>query len=103
LKSDFLLLPTRAECFGLVFCEAAAFGVPSVSADTGGVRGAVHEGKNGFLLPPDANGKIYAEKITELWNDRAAYLHLRESARNLFETTLNWDAWAMEVKDYLPV
>lgn len=102
LKSDFLLLPTRAECYGLVFCEAAAFGVPSVSTDTGGVRGAVHEGKNGFLLSPDAKGHVYAERITELWNDRAAYMHLRESARNLFETSLNWDSWAKTIQLYLP-
>lgn len=36
-KVNILLLPTRAECAGIVFNEASAFGVPSLSVDTGGV------------------------------------------------------------------
>src|SRR5260370_37309453 len=28
VTSDFLLLPTRQECFGMVFCEASSFGLP---------------------------------------------------------------------------
>jgi glycosyltransferase involved in cell wall biosynthesis len=35
--TDFLLLPTRAECAGIIFAEACAFGVPSITTDTGGV------------------------------------------------------------------
>lgn len=32
-----LLLPTRAECAGIVFNEASAYGVPILLTDTGGV------------------------------------------------------------------
>ncbi len=28
MDSDFFVLPTRAECYGIVFCEANAFGLP---------------------------------------------------------------------------
>jgi glycosyltransferase involved in cell wall biosynthesis len=37
LQSDILLLPTRAECAGVVFCEAAAFGLPIITTNTGGI------------------------------------------------------------------
>jgi len=36
LSSDFLILPTRAEASAIVFCEASAFGLPSIATDTGG-------------------------------------------------------------------
>jgi glycosyltransferase involved in cell wall biosynthesis len=34
-NSDFLLLPTRAECAGIVFCEASAYGIPVITTLTG--------------------------------------------------------------------
>jgi glycosyltransferase involved in cell wall biosynthesis len=36
-KLDFLILPTMAEAAGIVFCEASAFGLLSLSYSTGGV------------------------------------------------------------------
>lgn len=36
-KVHLLLLPTRAECAGIVFNEASVYGVPILSPDTGGV------------------------------------------------------------------
>ncbi|TMC80116.1 MAG: glycosyltransferase family 4 protein, partial [Chloroflexi bacterium] len=39
--SDFLFLPTRGETYGMVFCEASSFGLPSITTNTGGVSGAV--------------------------------------------------------------
>jgi glycosyltransferase involved in cell wall biosynthesis len=34
-ESDLLVLPTRADCYSLVVCEAAAQGVPSVATRVG--------------------------------------------------------------------
>ena len=96
-KSDFLLLPTRAECFGIVFCEANAFGLPAITTDTGGVSGAVHNGENGFALPVSAGASEYARLISELWRDRAAYSSLARSSRTAFEQRLNWDAWGTQM------
>ncbi len=93
LNSDFLLLPTRAECAGIVFCEASAFGVPSITTNTGGVSTYVEDGVNGFTLPITATGVDYAQKITELFNDAEAYSQLSKSCRQKFEAELNWDAW----------
>ncbi|HEY5813149.1 MAG TPA: glycosyltransferase family 4 protein, partial [Terrimicrobiaceae bacterium] len=34
----FYFMPSRAEAYGIVYCEANAFGLPCLAADTGGVR-----------------------------------------------------------------
>ena len=39
-SSDFFIMPSRADAFGIVFGESAAFGLPVMAADAGGVREA---------------------------------------------------------------
>lgn len=99
--ADFFILPTTAECYGLVFCEASAFGVPSLASDTGGVGGAVRNGVNGFLLPPNASGKDYADKIIGLISDIEKLPALRKTSRELFEKELNWESWGTAVSDII--
>lgn len=98
LQSDFLILPTRAECYGIVFCEASAFGLPSIATHTGGVNGAIKDGINGYLLPPNATGDDYAQLITKIFQNDDKYYALVQSSRKLYDDELNWDAWAMKLK-----
>ena len=44
--------PPDVEGFGLVFLEAAAFGLPSVGGRSGGIPDAIDEGKSGWLVDP---------------------------------------------------
>jgi len=97
--TDFLILPTRKECFGIVFCEASAFGVPSITTDTGGVSSAVTEGKNGFLLPVYATGREYAQVIAETFKNKEKYHSLSRQSRELYDLSLNWDAWGESFKE----
>jgi glycosyltransferase involved in cell wall biosynthesis len=99
--TDFLLLPTRAECFGIVFCEASAYGVPIVTTDTGGVSGAVTQGVNGYRLPLDATGADYARLIYDLYRDEGAYRALVRSSREMYDERLNWDAWGRSVRELM--
>jgi glycosyltransferase involved in cell wall biosynthesis len=98
-RSDFLLFPTRAECFGIVVCEANAYGLPVLSSRTGGVTELVREGINGFSFPPEARGDQYAAKISGLYRSPEAYRELRISSRDQFEKLLNWDAWAERMNE----
>lgn len=93
LQTDFLLLPTRAECAGIVFCEAAAYGIPSITTATGGVTDYVKDGVNGFALPFHAGGEAYARVIAGLCHDRDQVSRLKESSRQRYEDELNWDNW----------
>lgn len=96
-KSHFLVLPTEFDAFGIVFCEASAYGVPSIAANVGGVCQPIREGVNGFLLPPDATAEEYAEKIKLVFSDKENYLKLRTSSRREYENRLNWDVWGEKV------
>ena len=101
LSSDFLVLPTRAECYGYVFAEASAFGLFSFATDTGGVPGVVANGDNGRLLPLSAGGREWAAAIAEQFSDDALYLKGRLHARNAFEERLNWDAWGIRTVELM--
>jgi len=97
LAADLLVVPTRAECFGVVWCEAAAHGVPSIATATGGVPDVVTEGVTGHTLPPAADGAAYAALIAEIARDRDRLAALRRSARQDYEARLNWGVWADRV------
>ncbi len=101
LSAHFFVLPTRADCFSLVSCEAAAHGLPALVTRTGGIPGVLEEGRNGFLLEPDAGGAEWAARIAAAWADPAGYEALVRSSRDVFEERLNWGAWARSVSAIL--
>ncbi|WP_371055976.1 glycosyltransferase family 4 protein [Rhodosalinus sp. K401] len=96
-QSHFMILPTVNECFGIVFCEAAAHGVISLASNTGGVSSAVRDGVSGFLFSEDADVKQYADRICNLASNSESMRKLQETARDEFEENLNWDAWGERV------
>jgi glycosyltransferase involved in cell wall biosynthesis len=97
LESDFLILPTRSEAYGLVFCEGNAFGLPAITTRTGGVSGIVREGENGFMLPAEARGEQYAKLIANIFSNDHLYYQLVKRSRVEFDRRLNWDAWGKSV------
>lgn len=101
LSSDFFFLPTRGEAYGLVFCEASAYGLPVVTSNTGGVSGVITEGKNGYMLPYDARGIEYARLIAQLYQDEKRYTALAHSSRDAFDDRLSWDAWGRSLSALL--
>jgi len=100
-EADFFILPTRFEAYGLVFCEASAYGLISLATNSGGVSGVVQEGVNGFLFDKEAGGEIYADKIISLVKDETQYKSLCLSSRKLYEEKLNWDTWAKKLSEAL--
>jgi glycosyltransferase involved in cell wall biosynthesis len=93
-QAHFLILPTRAEAFGLVFCEASAYAVPSLATRVGGVPTAVVDGRNGKLFPLDAGAEAYCTYIDETLRRLARYRDLARSSFNEYATRLNWHAAA---------
>ena len=91
--SHFFLMPSRQEAYGLVYCEACAFTLPPVAADTGGVGEIVRHGENGLLLPEGTGAEDYAQAIAAVWNDAGRYRAMQAAARQAFEERLNWQAW----------
>ncbi|WP_288340691.1 glycosyltransferase family 4 protein [uncultured Roseivirga sp.] len=97
-EADIYFMPTRAETYGIVFCEAAAFGLPVVSTNTGGVSSIVEDGKTGFLLPHYAVYNDYVEIIERLISNEELYIELSLNARRKFESQLNWSSWGKETR-----
>lgn len=100
-QAHFLILPTIFDCFGLVFCEASAYGIPSIASDVGGVHQVIRNGKNGFLLPAKASASEYGALIQQIFDDKKGYLVLRDNSRKEFEDRLNWDVWRIKVNALL--
>lgn len=98
LDSDFFIMPSRKDCSPIVLCEAAAFGLPVLSTDTGGIRTIVPDGVSGFVLPLEAEGGDYAETVMNVIETKGAYERLSVSARQRYDDVLNWDAAGMELK-----
>lgn len=99
--ADFFLLPTRADCFPMVFCEAAAHGVPSIARATGGVPSAIIEGQTGIVLPLSATQGDYATVIADVFADRDRLARLRHTSRDAYEARLNWQAWGQRLTDLM--
>ena len=68
------------EGFGLVYLEAAAFGIPSIAYRVGGVEAAVRNGETGYLISTqDPNG--IAEQLRAIIQNPEALLALGSRAR----------------------
>jgi glycosyltransferase involved in cell wall biosynthesis len=100
-SSHFLMLPTLADCLGLVLCEANAFGVPALANDVGGVGEVVKSGVNGELFPADAPAGEWADRIAGLFVDHQAYLAMASRSRAQFEERLNWDSAGTAIHQHL--
>ena len=92
-NSEFVFMPTRADCTPISFCEAASYGLPVISTDTGGVSAVVENGETGILLPPSATAKDYADQIEILLKAPEKIKAMANKARLKYDNELNWNVW----------
>ncbi len=96
-KCHLLLVPTKAECAGVVFCEASAFGMPSYTYDTGGTTNYVIDGVNGRTIALSEGSEKFAELIgLDLTNGNLVRFH--DGALKVNQVTLSWEAWSKRFK-----
>jgi glycosyltransferase involved in cell wall biosynthesis len=91
-ESNIFILPTRAECAGIVFCEAASFGMPVITTETGGTSSYVVSGENGERLPLSATASDYADVIGK-WLVGGKLGALSTKAAHLYAEQYSWHAW----------
>jgi glycosyltransferase involved in cell wall biosynthesis len=91
--ADLLVLPSRAEAFGMVVLEALARGIPVLATDVGGVREALGTTPSGdvpgLVVPPDA--RDLARGLGDWLDDPALRARLGCAARERRETVPGWD------------
>jgi glycosyltransferase involved in cell wall biosynthesis len=96
-RSHFFIMPSRAEAFGVVFCEAAAWGVPSLGSNVGGIPSAIIDRTTGRVFEPDSFVEDCAAYIKSIMENAGTYRDLAWAARVDYRSRLNWGTSAREV------
>ncbi|MGN6435064.1 MAG: glycosyltransferase family 4 protein [Agriterribacter sp.] len=99
--SHFLLLPTRAEAFGLVFCEANSYGIPNVATNVGGIPTIIKDGVNGQKFNLSDTAEIYADYIESVFTNKKLYNELALSSFGEYEARLNWKVSGKKIMSML--
>ncbi|MGB3081749.1 MAG: glycosyltransferase family 4 protein, partial [Candidatus Omnitrophota bacterium] len=91
--SDLFIMPNievegDMEGFGIVAREASARGLPVVASDIEGIKDAVKDGQNGYLISPDSP-ELFREKILRLLEDDSLREGLAEKAKE-FVSGYSW-------------
>lgn len=92
------IVGNSVEGFGIVYVEAAAYGVPAIGGREGGAASAIDDGKTGYLCDGNSEEEIYT-KIYQLLNDQNLYQEFSANARQHAEK-FRWDNI---VKEYLRI
>ena len=88
-QAHLLIHPALFEPAGIVPSEAAAFGTPTITNDTGGLGTSVKDGDSGIVLPKGSPAEAYVEKIINLINNPEVYYELCHKTRSRYERELN--------------
>ncbi len=92
-EATLLFVPSRAEAYGMVYCEANAFGLPAITTATGGITEIIRNGVNGHALPIEAAAEDYARIIASAVENPDRYREFALSSYREFRQRLNWDVY----------
>jgi len=90
--------PVDKEGFGLVFLEAASFGVPSISTNMSGIDEAIIDGETGVLVKTE--DELF-DSVVELFEDQTKRLQLGNQARERVASTFLCDQQWNKLKEFL--
>jgi phosphatidylinositol alpha-1,6-mannosyltransferase len=78
------------EGLGIVYLEASATGLPTISGDSGGAPDAVREGETGYVVPGRDAGAL-AARVIGLLQDPGAARAMGEKGRAWIEHDWTWE------------
>ncbi len=93
--ADVLVLPSRAETYGMVIAEALARGLPVVAAEVGGVPEALGRSADGTrpgLLVPPGDPAALRDALRTWLEDAGLRRRLRSAARERRASLADWSA-----------
>lgn len=89
-KAHYFLLPTKAEAFGIVFCEANSYGLPTFGSNLGGVPDIIKDGVNGELIDIKKTPKELAHQIHKYISE-GDYTEKSLRAFHHYQENFTWD------------
>lgn len=87
--SDIMLMPSYQEAFGVAALEAAAYGLPVIATNVGGIPEIVRDGINGILIEP-GNMNQLSDAMIKLANDEDMRRKMGEAGMKHFQQNFNW-------------
>jgi glycosyltransferase involved in cell wall biosynthesis len=97
-EASFFILPTKAECIGMSFIEAASYGLPAIGTEVGGVPEAVTDNETGIIINSKVSVDETVNRIAVLWNKKSEYSAMSVAALKKYSTQMNWENWGKQVK-----
>lgn len=93
-----IAVPGSMEGFGINLLEATTCEKVVLASNHEGLKDAIHEGKNGFLLPP-GDAPVWITKIQELGNKDSQFL--KDFGASARRHTIEHFSWEKIAKKYL--
>lgn len=98
LDSDFFIMTSFAESYGIVYCEALAHGCPCLATNVGGVGTIVSNEKTGYLFERQDNLSIeIVTSILKCVESPQSYQALAHSCYQAYQESFNWSAAAQKL------
>jgi glycosyltransferase involved in cell wall biosynthesis len=83
-------VPVSMEGFGITAIEAAACGKVVLASNLDGLKDAIKDGQNGFLLP-QGNAESWIKKIIEVLSDENFRIEFGKRAKKYVEENFTWE------------
>ena len=96
-EADILLAPTVFDCYGIIYCEAAANGIVVLTNNVCGINHVVKDGITGYLFDSNTLPDVWAAKIQEIIRSKKME-ELSRNARKEYEERLNWKVWGEKME-----
>jgi len=98
-QSQFFVLPSLFEPFGMTSQEAMACGKPVIASKFGGIKNVITDGINGFLIDP-GNPQEFADAMTKLLKDSNLKENVGHAAYQNIMDNYSWEAIAGRFSEF---
>ncbi len=102
-QSHFLIMPSKADCTPIVFCEANSFALPVISTKTGGIESMINpENDNGVTYQlDDSYVDNVADYIISTLQNEVRYREICQNAFRVFQEQFDWSVAQKTLVDYI--
>jgi glycosyltransferase involved in cell wall biosynthesis len=100
-ESHFLIVPSEAEAYGLVYCEANAHGIPAIGTITGGIPTIIKNDINGWIFDKEEFIENTNNKIKSTIETPDLYKKLAKTSFDEYKNRLNWSVSGKKLINFI--